>query len=66
LRPGWANSWRDPFLKISNKKIRTGRVAQVIEYLPSKREVLSSIPNPTKKRIFILELFIVIKHIGSC
>jgi hypothetical protein len=43
----------DPVLKILSQKYptqkRTGRVAQVVEHLPSKCEVLSSNPVPPKK-----------------
>jgi hypothetical protein len=38
---------QDPISKIASAK-RTGRVAQVVAYLPSKRETLSS--NPSTKQ----------------
>jgi hypothetical protein len=44
----------DPFLKITNSK-RTGCIAQVVQYLPSKYKVLSSNPritHPIKKKKF--------------
>jgi hypothetical protein len=49
LNSAQANSWRDPILKISNTK-RAGGVAQVVECLLSKHEVLSSNSNTTKKK----------------
>jgi hypothetical protein len=39
----------DPISKISNTK-RTGRVAQVVECLPSKHKALSANPCTTKKK----------------
>jgi hypothetical protein len=44
-----ANNSQDPITKISNTK-RTGRVAQVIQHLPSKREALISNTSTTKKK----------------
>jgi hypothetical protein len=45
-------------LKVINDLIkrdsRTGRVAQVVECLPGKREALNSIPNASKKERKIL------------
>jgi hypothetical protein len=46
LKPAQANSSRDSILKIHQCKKRAGRVAQAVEHLPSKGEVLSS--NPRK------------------
>jgi hypothetical protein len=46
----WANSSKDPILKIPNTKKGAGGVAQVVEHLPSKHEALNSSPNTVKKK----------------
>jgi hypothetical protein len=49
LKPAWVNSSQDPTLK----KLFTngaGRVAQVVEHLPSQCGTMSSIPRTTKKK----------------
>jgi hypothetical protein len=48
-RTVWANSLR-PYLENAQHKKRAGRVAQVVELLPNKSEVLNSIPSNTKKK----------------
>jgi hypothetical protein len=51
LRPAQANSSR-PYLK--NTQHKKGRMAQVIEHLPSKCEALNSNPSPSPpKKIYI-------------
>jgi hypothetical protein len=50
LRPTWPNSLQDSISKITREKW-TGGVAQVIELLLCKCEVLSSSPNTIKKKI---------------
>jgi hypothetical protein len=49
LKPAWENSLWEPFSKKPTQK-RTGGVAQVIENLPSKHEVLRANPSITKKK----------------
>jgi hypothetical protein len=44
------NSSQDPILKKPNTKNRAGGVAQVVVYLPSKCEALSSNPSIRKKK----------------
>jgi hypothetical protein len=39
---------RQPFLKMG--KVRAGRVAQVVEHLPSKHKALHSNPNTAKRK----------------
>jgi hypothetical protein len=48
-KPSQANKLQDPILKKNNTK-RAGTVAQVVEHLPSKCEVLSSYSNVAKKK----------------
>jgi hypothetical protein len=43
-KPDWENGLQDPILNKTNTKSRAGGVAQVIERLPSKYEVLNSNP----------------------
>jgi hypothetical protein len=60
LRPTQTNSLRDPISKTPNPTHthtythththRTGRVAQVVEHLPSKREAPSLNPNTAQKK----------------
>jgi hypothetical protein len=51
-KPSQANSSLDPISKVLNTKTRIGRVAQVVEHLPSNSEVLNSNPVlfPDKKK----------------
>jgi hypothetical protein len=49
LRPAQANSLQDPISKITREKW-TGGVAQAVECLLCKREVLSSNPSLAKKK----------------
>jgi hypothetical protein len=48
-RLAWAKSSRDPILKITNTQKKAGKVAQLIDNLPSKCRALSSSPSTTKK-----------------
>jgi hypothetical protein len=54
----------DPILIISYTKNRAGRVAQMIECLPSKCEALNSNPLPQKKRTY-LEMKRRVMNVGS-
>jgi hypothetical protein len=50
LKPAWANSLRDPILKIPNTKKRVARVTQVVKCLPRKCEALSLNSNAGKTK----------------
>jgi hypothetical protein len=49
-KPVWTNSLWYPISKNPTQKNRTGRVAEVVEYLLSKCEALSSNPNNEEKK----------------
>jgi hypothetical protein len=50
--PGWPGGKpRDPIWKV-NKEERTGGLAQVVEWFPSKHKILSSSPSTTKQEIY--------------
>jgi hypothetical protein len=53
-KPAQRNSSSDPILEKNPSQKRAGRVAQVKECLPSKREALSSNPLQKKKKVFAI------------
>jgi hypothetical protein len=48
-KPAQANSSPEPILKSPSPK-RAGKVAQMVEHLPSKVEALNSSPNTAKEK----------------
>jgi hypothetical protein len=63
-KPAWTYSCQDTVSKIPNTK-RADRVAQVVEYLPSKCEALSSNSNITQRTnpLSILKFFKIFKSV---